>query len=181
VLYPVFGEKFPSFSQFILEISSTISNQSKETMAGSKETWNKKELEKKRQKKKQDKEQKKEERKAYAKEGKSFEDMIAYVDENGNLSSTPPDPNKKKIIKEEDIEIGVPRRVDMPSDSARTGVVTFFNDSKGYGFIKDSETGDSVFVHLNGLIDSIKDNNKVAFEVEMSPKGPNAIKVKLIK
>ena len=150
-------------------------------MAGSKETWNKKELEKKRQKKKQDKEQKKEERKANAKEGKSFDDMIAYVDENGNLSSTPPDPLKKRIIREEDITISVPKQEARQAEAARTGVVAFFNDSKGYGFIKDSETGESVFVHLNGLIDRIKDNNKVSFEVEMSPKGPSAIKVKLVK
>jgi cold shock CspA family protein len=150
-------------------------------MAGSKETWNKKELEKKKEKKKQEKEQRKEERKANAKEGKSFEDMIAYVDENGNLSSTPPDPLKKKVIREEDISISVPKQEHRESDAVRTGVVAFFNDAKGYGFIKDSETGESVFVHLTGLLDNIKDNNKVSFEVEMGPKGPSAVKVKLIK
>lgn len=145
------------------------------------ETWNKKELEKKKQKKKQDKEQRKEERKASAaKDGKSFDDMIAYVDENGNLSSTPPDPSKKRIIREQDITIGVPRQEAVkPEDLIRKGIVSFFNDAKGYGFIKDSETGDSIFVHMNGLIDKIKDNNKVSFEVEMSPKGPNAVRVKL--
>ncbi|PZR37742.1 MAG: DNA-binding protein [Azospira oryzae] len=145
------------------------------------ETWNKKELEKKKQKKKQDKEQRKEERKASAaKDGKSFDDMIAYVDENGNLSSTPPDPSKKRIIREQDITIGVPRQEAVkPEDLIRKGIVSFFNDSKGYGFIKDSETGDSIFVHMNGLIDKIKDNNKVTFEVESSPKGPNAVRVKL--
>ena len=145
------------------------------------ETWNKKELEKKKQKKKQDKEQRKEERKATAaKEGNSFDDMIAYVDENGNLSSTPPDPTKKRIIREQDMIIGVARKEAVkPEDLIRKGIVSFFNDSKGYGFIKDSETGDSIFVHMNGLIDKIKDNNKVSFEVEMSPKGPNAVRVKL--
>lgn len=150
-------------------------------MAGSREGSNKQEFEKKREKKRQEKELKKEQRKAAAKDGKSFEDMIAYVDENGNLSSTPPDPNKKKVIKEEDIEIGVPKRVETQSDIVRTGIVAFFNDSKGYGFIKDSQSGDSVFVHLNGLIDRIKENNKVTFEVQMSPKGPSAYKVKLVK
>lgn len=149
-------------------------------MAGSKETWNKKELEKKRQKKRQDKEQKKEDRKANAKDGKSFDDMIAYVDENGNLSSTPPDPLKKRVIRGEDIVVGVARQAPVrPEDLIRKGIVSFFNDAKGYGFIKDSETGDSVFVHMNGLIDKIKDNNKVTFEVENSPKGPNAVRVKL--
>jgi len=151
-------------------------------MSKSQETWNKKEAEKKRAKKKQDKEQKKEERKANAKEGSSFEDMLAYVDEYGNITSTPPDPMKKIVIKEEDIQIAIPKHVNEgPVDTVRKGIVTFFNDSKGYGFIKDSDTQESIFVHINGLVDSIKENNKVTFEVEMGPKGPNAVSVKLSK
>ena len=107
--------------------------------------------------------------------------MIAYMDENGNFSSTPPDPSKRIAIREEDIEIGVPKnRVVAAPDPNRKGIVTFFNDSKGYGFIKDSDSQDSIFVHLNGLIDSIKENNKVSFRVEMGHKGPNAVDVKLI-
>jgi cold shock CspA family protein len=147
-------------------------------MAKSQDTWNKKEMEKKRLKKRQDKEQKKEERKANAKEGTSFDDMIAYVDENGNLTSTPPTGIRKQT-KAEDIQIGIPKRVDVEMDVIRKGIVTFFNDAKGYGFIKDSETQESIFVHVNGLIDPIKDNNKVTFEVEMGHKGPNAVRVKL--
>jgi cold shock CspA family protein len=149
-------------------------------MAKSKETWNKKEIEKKREKKKKDKELKKEERRANAKENVTLDDMIAYVDENGNLSSTPPDPSKKRIIKEEDIEIGVPKYVATKYEVIRKGVVTFFNDAKGYGFIKDLETQESVFVHVNGLVDPIKENSKVTFEVEMGKKGPNAVDVKVV-
>ena len=67
-----------------------------------------------------------------------------------------------------------------PADLVRKGIVTFFNDSKGYGFIKDLETQDSIFVHINALIDPIKENNKVSFEVEMGQKGPNAVRVKLV-
>jgi cold shock CspA family protein len=149
-------------------------------MSKSQETWNKKEVEKKRAKKKQDKEQKKEERKANG--SSSFEDMLAYVDEYGNITSTPPDPLKKIVIKEEDIQIAIPKLADIaPVDTVRKGIVTFFNDSKGYGFIKDSDTQESIFVHINGLVDSIKENNKVSFEVEMGPKGPNAVNVKLAK
>jgi len=151
-------------------------------MSKSQETWNKKEAEKKRAKKKQDKEQKKEERKANAGGSSSFEDMLAYVDEYGNITSTPPDPLKKIVIKEEDIQIAIPKLADMaPVDTVRKGIVTFFNDSKGYGFIKDMDTQESIFVHINGLVDSIKENNKVSFEVEMGPKGPNAVNVKLVK
>ncbi len=151
-------------------------------MAKSQQTFNKKEAEKKKQKKKQEKEQKKEERKANAKDGKSLEDMLAYVDENGNLSSTPPDPTKKKtVVREEDMIIGVAKQDHTQEKTTRTGIVTFFNDSKGYGFIKDLDSQESVFVHINGLRDKIKENNKVTFEVEMGQKGPNAIDVKLVK
>ena len=150
-------------------------------MSKSQETWNKKEREKKKQKSRKDKEERKQERKENAKEGKSFDDMLAYIDENGNLSSTPPDPSKKKRIKLEDIQIGVPKQAPVdPADLIRKGTVTFFNESKGYGFIKDQETQESIFVHANGLVDQIKENSKVIFEVEMGPKGPGAVNVKLV-
>jgi cold shock CspA family protein len=151
-------------------------------MGRSQETFNKKENEKKRAKKKQDKEQKKEERKANAAKGQSLDDMMAYVDENGNISSTPPDPTKKKkVINQEDIQIGVPKQEDLaPVDIVRKGTVTFFNDSKGYGFIKDHDTQESIFVHVNGLTNPIKENDKVTFEVEMGQKGPTAVRVKLV-
>ena len=149
-------------------------------MAKSQETWSKKEREKKKQKNKKDKEEKKQERKDNNKEGKSFDDMLAYIDENGNLSSTPPDPRKKIKVNVEDIEIGVPKQKAFdPADLIRKGVVTFFNESKGYGFIKDLESQDSVFVHMNTFLDNIKENSKVTFEVEMGPKGANAINVRL--
>jgi cold shock CspA family protein len=50
---------------------------------------------------------------------------------------------------------------------------------KGYGFIKDTETQESVFVHVNNILEDIKEGNLVSFEVEMGPKGPSAIKVKV--
>jgi cold shock CspA family protein len=151
-------------------------------MGRSQETFNKKEQEKKRAKKKQDKEAKKEERKANATKGSSLDDMMAYLDEDGNITSTPPDPTrKKKEIKQEDIRISISKQEDMaPVDTVRKGTVTFFNDSKGYGFIKDSETQESVFVHVNALTNPIKENDKVTFEVEMGQKGPTAVKVKLV-
>ncbi len=144
------------------------------------ETWNKKEREKRKRQNKKEKAEKRQERK----ENKSgdFESMIAYIDENGNLSSTPPDPKKKFTVKAEDIEIGVPKQEELsPEDLIRTGVVTFFNNDKGYGFIKDKETSESVFVHINSLSEPIKENNIVSFETEMGPKGVNAVNVKLVK
>jgi cold shock CspA family protein len=146
------------------------------------ETWNKKEREKKKQQLKKEKAERKQERKEQAKDGKGFDDMIAYLDENGNLSSTPPDPRKKVDIKLEDIEIGVPKQQPVnPEDLIRKGVVTFFNDAKGYGFIRDLETQESVFVHINSLSEEIREHYKVTFETEMGPKGANAVNVKVVK
>jgi len=146
------------------------------------ETWNKKEREKKKIAERKEKAERKLERKENAVNGNKLENMLAYMDENGNLCSQPPDPRKKIQVKAEDIEIGVPKQVPInPEDLIRKGIVTHFNDSKGYGFIKDIETGDSVFVHINSLKEAIKENNKVTFEIEMGPKGSNAVNVKLVK
>jgi cold shock CspA family protein len=146
------------------------------------ETWDKKEREKKRQQKKKEKAEKKQERKENSKNDNNPDSMFAYLDENGNLSSKPPDPRKKIVINAEDIEIGVPKHMPVnPEDLIRTGIVAFFNDDKGYGFIKDSETQESVFVHIKSLSEPIKENNKVSFEIEMGPKGANAVNVKLVK
>ncbi|MBT1700600.1 cold shock domain-containing protein [Fulvivirgaceae bacterium PWU4] len=149
-------------------------------MAKSRDTFNKQEVEKNKEKKRKEKEQRREERRANAKSGASLEDMMAYVDENGNITSTPPDPTKKKVIREEDIVIGVPRQEHgAKADHVRKGRVTFFNDSKGYGFIKDQDTQESIFVHVNAVGGPIKEGDKVSFEVEMGPKGPNAVRVKV--
>jgi len=148
-------------------------------MGRTQETFNKKEVRNKKEKKRKDKEKKRLARKEGEKG--SLDDMIAYVDENGMISSEPPDPTKKKDIKAEDIEIGVPTRETVELDPIRKGIVSFFNDSKGYGFIKDSETKESVFVHVNNVIDEIREGNVVSFEVEMGAKGPSAIRVKLFK
>ncbi|TGE27432.1 cold-shock protein [Hymenobacter metallicola] len=149
-------------------------------MGKSQASFGKKENEKKRQKKKNEKAERKEERQASAKKGQSLDEMLAYVDEFGNISSTPPDPTRKKQeIKAEDIRIAVAKQEDMEQeDPLRKGTVAFFNESKGYGFIKDQETQESIFVHANGLLNPIKENDKVTFEVEMGQKGPTAVRVK---
>jgi cold shock protein len=59
------------------------------------------------------------------------------------------------------------------------GTVKFFNVSKGFGFIKDAESGKEYFVHASGLIDKIKENDEVTFELQEGKKGLNAINVKL--
>lgn len=147
-------------------------------MAKSQETFGKKEKQNKKLKHRQEKQEKMEERRANAKKGKSLDEMMAYVDENGNISATPPDPKKKKVYNVTDMQIGVPRQEEREQDAKRTGTITFFNQDKGFGFIKDSITQESVFIHINQLSEPVKENDKVSFEVEMGHKGPSAINVK---
>lgn len=150
-------------------------------MGRSQETFNKKEVRNKKEKKRKDKEKKRLARKDNEKSG-SLDDMIAYVDEHGNITDTPPDPSQKEEVNVEDIEVSVPKSdPNEEVDPVRKGTVTFFNDSKGYGFIRDSETKESVFVHINNVLEDIKEGNLVSFEVEMGQKGPTAVKVKQIK
>jgi cold shock CspA family protein len=149
-------------------------------MGRSQETFNKKEVKNKKEKKRKEKEKKRAIRKESGKS--SFDDMIAYVDEYGKITSTPPDPNKKIIIDPSSIELGNAKGdpSDKP-DYIRKGVVTFFNDSKGFGFIRDMESKQSVFVHANNLNDKIKENNIVTFEIGKGPKGATALNVSLFK
>ena len=60
------------------------------------------------------------------------------------------------------------------------GTVKFFNDSKGYGFITEEDTGKEHFVHISGLIDEVKEGDTVEFELTEGRKGMNAVKVKVI-
>jgi CspA family cold shock protein len=62
----------------------------------------------------------------------------------------------------------------------QTGTVKFFNDTKGFGFIKSDESGQDIFVHVSDLIDEIRENDKVQFDVAQGKKGPNAVKVSLV-
>jgi cold shock protein len=59
------------------------------------------------------------------------------------------------------------------------GTVKFFNESKGFGFIKEENTQKDYFVHSSGLIDIIRENDQVIFDLEMGKKGLNAVHVKL--
>ncbi len=144
-------------------------------MARPQETFGKKE--KKRLKKREEKQRKKEERKSNVKSG-DLEDMLVYVDENGQLTDTPPDPSKKDKVDAESIVIGVPKKEYVEEDPFHKGKVEFFNDSKGFGFINDLDSQEKYFVHISELIDEVKEGDNVVFEIERGMKGMNAVRVK---
>jgi len=146
-------------------------------MAKSQQTFNKTEKEKLRRKKREDKKKKKEARRAEAKENPQGI-QFAYVDHYGNLTDTPPDPSLKIKVDAKSIELGIPKKEDEYFDPIRNGKVSFFDSSKGFGFIIDTETQEKYFCHVSGLIDEIAENDKVTFELEKGMKGLNAVRVK---
>lgn len=148
-------------------------------MSKDQQSFSKKERERKRLKKQKDKKERREQRKVEkAENGKlTFEEQLAYVDENGNLTSTKPDPSKRKKIAAEDIELGVPQNESVRPSKERVGIVQSFREEKGFGFIIDEATRENVFVHINDAYPNIQAQDRVLFEVEQSPKGKRASNV----
>ena len=111
----------------------------------------------------------------------SIDDMIAYVDEYGMISSTPPEENvKKKEINLEEIMIATPKKEDEEPVILR-GRVEFFNESRGFGFIKDLSGVEKYFFHVNNVVTEIKEGNVVTFDLERGIKGMNAVNICLEK
>jgi len=149
-------------------------------MAKSQETYNKKEVRNRKEKKRKDKEQKRLERRTVTRGSGSLDDMMAYVDENGMITSERPEPGRKSMINAAEIEISTPRQTAETQESkTRTGIITFFNDSKGYGFIRDLANNQNVFVHINDMEEKLSENNKVSFEIEKGNRGLKAVRVKM--
>lgn len=141
-------------------------------------SFNKRENEKKKASKRLEKQKRKEERKANG--TSSLDDMIAYVDENGNITSTPPEERVKKEIELDTIAVSTPKKEDT-GPVINKGRVEFFNSSKGFGFIKDLSSTDKYFFHISGAPENIAEGNIVTFETERGPKGMNAVNIVLDK
>lgn len=138
----------------------------------------------KKSKEEQEKEAKERQRKRAEEEanveGTDFDDMLAYVDEYGNIVSTPPDPSEKDTVDPDEIVVGVPKKEELaPEDIENKGRVKFFNEEKGFGFIKDNDEPKDLFFHVSDCEDDVKENDKVVYEIEKTPKGLSAKKVKL--
>ncbi|MBO6880268.1 MULTISPECIES: cold shock domain-containing protein [Winogradskyella] len=149
-------------------------------MGRSQQTFSKSEKEKKRLKKREEKRKKMEARKLEKEESGTTGIPLAYVDHNGNLTDTPPDPSMKIKVKAKNIVLGVPQKEDSDEefDPVRNGKVSFYDSSKGFGFIIDTETNEKHFTHVSNIIDEIAENDKVTFELEKGQRGMNAVKVK---
>ena len=141
-------------------------------------TVGKRENEKKRLAKREEKLKKKESKKLSGKTN-SFDDMIAYVDENGMITSTPPaDDIQKEEINPDEIVIATPKKEEEEPVILR-GRVEFFNVAKGFGFIKDLAGVEKYFFHVNNTVSEITENDIVTFDLERGLKGMNAVNVTL--
>ncbi len=141
------------------------------------ESFEKKEREKKKAKKRKEKALRKEQLRESGQKTAEF----MYMGPDGQLTLEKPDPS---IVKEEmslsDIHISTPKKENLEEENpVKIGIVNHFNNDKGYGFIDQKETGESFFVHINSVEGTIKEGNKVSFEIEKGAKGLVAVKVKL--
>lgn len=141
------------------------------------DSFSKKENNKKKAQKKQEKALRREDRKTNNNKGKELDDMLIYVDINGNLTDVPPG--------EQDIDAANrehERRMSAAGPNEEcVGQVTYFS-SKGFGFITEDETKENIFVHNSQLTQPIQQGDRVTFKKERTPKGLRAIEVaKIIK
>ncbi len=144
------------------------------------ETFSKRERRKKKIERRREKELRRDERRNTVVKKKSLEEMMAFVDENGNLSDTPPDPNRAYKASVEDIMIDIPKTVATDSDGLLDGVVSYFDPAKGYGFVIDDQTKERLFIHVTGLAQpntELNTGDKVVYTAVRSPRGMQAVSV----
>jgi cold shock CspA family protein len=149
-------------------------------MAKSKQTFQKSDREKKKQLKLKEKSERREIRKQNSLKGKGMESMMAYVDHNGQLSSTPPDPKLRVEIKAEDILLGPQSFVRESVTALKTGRVAIYITEKRYGFIKDGLSQEKIFFHESDTNSPVKEGSVVSFETRSSPKGIAAVNISVI-
>ena len=133
-------------------------------------TSGKREREKIKQTKRLDKQRKREERQSSG--SRNFEEMLAYVDENGVLHTTPPEVGEREEIDASQIEVS-----EIEEEEPMSGRVEYFTASKGYGFIKDAAGSEKYFFHITNAPAGIAEGDRVTFELERGTRGMNAVRV----
>lgn len=142
-------------------------------------SFSKREIEKNKIQKRKEKQQRREARKLQPAD--TFEEMIAYVDVNGVITDERPLLNDVEEILLEDIEISIPTKEVEEKKGDPSGIVEFYNESKGFGFIKDSDSQNKYFFHKSNAEYGIEENNLVTFRLERGPRGMNAVDVKMFR
>lgn len=140
------------------------------------DSYFKKENAKKKTKKKQEKLQRREDRKVNNNKGKDLEDMIIYVDINGNFTSVPPHLQTTQPVAPRRREEEEPEDA-LDSDKEFTGIVTYVSE-KGYGFITEDTSNDSVFFHHKQLSQQFNKHDSVIYNKEKTDRGDRAINIK---
>ena len=140
-------------------------------MSKSKQTFQKNEKEKKKKQKQKEKLEKRELRKVNSSKGKGAESMMAYVDHNGQLSSTPPDPRTKVEISVDEILLGPQTILREQTNVTRSGRIAIYNRDRTFGFIKDGQTHEKIFFHISEANYEVKEGDAVNFEMAHGPKG----------
>ncbi|SFJ43497.1 cold-shock protein [Myroides guanonis] len=138
------------------------------------ESFTKKENTKKKIQKLKDKQLRREDRKENNNKGKNLEDMIVYVDVNGHFTTVP------QHLQNRDADLAKAKKAQ--ESAARhnddfSGIVNYISD-KGFGFITEDETGESVFFHIGQLTQTFEKNNKVTYRKELGAKGYQAVDLK---
>lgn len=139
------------------------------------ETFKKRTLQQRRARRRQEKIERRQQRRA--EEAESYDEMIVYIDEFGNFTDVPPSEQKREKVKAENIDIGIGG---IAEQTEFKGTITMFLSDKGYGFIREEDTGDSVFFHVNNANQPVAERDRVIYEKERTPKGYAAIRIRKI-
>lgn len=140
-------------------------------------TTGKRDREKLKEQKRKEKSLRKEERQSSS-GGSGLDDMLAYVDENGVLHSTPQE-KSKEVIDASEISISVPKQEDIEAVPLE-GRIEYFNTQKGFGFVKDGGSSEKYFFHISSAPESINEGDRVTFELERGTRGMNAVQISVI-
>ncbi len=144
----------------------------------SKDTFGKKEREKKKRSKQKEKEEKRNFRKLNNDKGKNLHEMLMFVDANGNLTETPPETEWIRDLHNSNPDRDPNASPDAPMPvTKRSGTVTFFDAEKGFGFIEDHATKQSIYVNKRHITEDLERGATVHFLVQRNSKGTYAVDV----
>lgn len=138
------------------------------------ETFKKRTLQQRRARRKQEKIERRQRRRT-EEEKQTPEEMIVYIDQFGSFTDVPPSEQNRDKVKLEDIQLGAGA---VEPETEFRGTISLYLTDKAYGFIREEETGQSIFFHNSSLKDQVSERDRVIYEKERTPKGYATIKVR---